>query len=191
MAPGGRADLYVSLDVEADGPIPGPYSMLSVGLCVAGRYDGTEYERRDPTAHTLYRELRPISDLFDADALEVAHLDRAVLELTGADPVTAMHDIAGWLAEVSGDDRAVICSWPAGFDWMFLYWYLCRFGPRSLRFSSSLDVKSFYVARARILYDDAGLDDLPEELRSGRPHTHHALDDAIRQAEIFSNIFSS
>jgi hypothetical protein len=28
-------DIYFSADIEADGPIPGPYSMLSFGLAVA------------------------------------------------------------------------------------------------------------------------------------------------------------
>jgi len=28
------ADIYISIDVEADGPIPGPYSMLSFGFAV-------------------------------------------------------------------------------------------------------------------------------------------------------------
>ena len=27
-------ELYVAVDVEADGPIPGPYSMISLGMAV-------------------------------------------------------------------------------------------------------------------------------------------------------------
>ena len=33
-------DVYFSVDVETDGPIPGPYSMLSFALAVAGTFDG-------------------------------------------------------------------------------------------------------------------------------------------------------
>src|SRR5262245_56668885 len=33
-------DVYFSADVETDGPIPGPYSMLSFALVQAGRFDG-------------------------------------------------------------------------------------------------------------------------------------------------------
>lgn len=32
-------EFYVAVDVEADGPIPGRYSMLSLGMAVAGRDD--------------------------------------------------------------------------------------------------------------------------------------------------------
>jgi hypothetical protein len=33
-------DIYISGDIEADGPIPGRYSMLSFGLAVAATFDG-------------------------------------------------------------------------------------------------------------------------------------------------------
>src|SRR6266511_1089365 len=58
-------ELYVAVDVEADGPIPGPYSMISLGMAVAGRPD-----------LTFYTELRPISDDFVPQALAVSGLDR-------------------------------------------------------------------------------------------------------------------
>ena len=58
-------ELYVAVDVEADGPIPGPYSMLSLGMALVG-----ESETR------FYTELKPISDEFVPKALEVAGLDR-------------------------------------------------------------------------------------------------------------------
>jgi hypothetical protein len=31
---GGR-EVYISVDVEADGPVPGRYSLVSLGACVA------------------------------------------------------------------------------------------------------------------------------------------------------------
>lgn len=31
---------------------------------------------------------------------------------------------------------------------------------------------------------------MPRELLSRRPHTHHALDDAIEQAELMSNLMA-
>ena len=58
-------ELYVAVDVEADGPIPGPYSMISLGMAVAGRPD-----------LTFYTELRPISDAFVPQALAISGLDR-------------------------------------------------------------------------------------------------------------------
>jgi len=36
-----KKEIYVSIDIEADGPIPGPYSMLSIGA-VAFTPEGEE-----------------------------------------------------------------------------------------------------------------------------------------------------
>ena len=47
-----RPDLYFSVDIEADGPIPGPYSMVSLGACVAGTYDGATFTAHRPGART-------------------------------------------------------------------------------------------------------------------------------------------
>ncbi len=186
------ADLYISVDIETDGPIPGPYSMLALGLCVAGRFDGSLYERRDPSEETLYLELAPISATFDKKALSISKLDRAELVRNGADPHKAMTRVSEWIASVSGTDRPVICAYPAAFDWLFLYWYLERFAaePNPVGFSSCLDMKSVYATKATIPFDRAGLDDLPPELTSKRPHTHNALDDALEQADIFSKLFT-
>lgn len=67
-----RVDVYFSADVETDGPIPGPYSMLSFALVYAGRFDGKQFSRpTDYLKHVFYRELRPISIDFDPEALSV------------------------------------------------------------------------------------------------------------------------
>ncbi len=58
------SELYFSVDIEASGPMPGEYSMLSLGAC-----------RVDALEHTFYAELRPISDRFVPAALEVSGFD--------------------------------------------------------------------------------------------------------------------
>jgi hypothetical protein len=186
-----RADLYVSIDVEADGPVPGPYSMLSFGLAVAGRFDGKRFTARDPAEQTFYRELRPISERFDPEALAVSALDRDALLTSGEDPQTAMSAAAAWVAEMAGEDRAVLVGFPLIFDWLFLYWYFIQFSTTGspVGFSSGLDMKTMFQQKSRRVLSLAGKDDLPAELRSRRPHTHNALDDAIEQGEIFARLF--
>src|SRR2546423_4200467 len=71
---GAVTDMYVSADVETDGPIPGRYSMLAFGLAVAGTFDGTTFRRHDPAAATFYRELRPISGEWLPQAVEASGL---------------------------------------------------------------------------------------------------------------------
>jgi hypothetical protein len=187
-----RADIYFSVDVEADGPIPGRYSMLSFGLAVAARFDGITFEKRDPTAETFYRELRPISDEFDAAALDVSGLDRNLLLRAGVDPRSAMAEASTWIENTAGADRPVAVAFPACYDWLFLYWYLIRYSDKGspFGFSSCLDMKTMFQQRANVVMDKAGLADLSSQLRLGRPHTHNALGDAIEQAEIFQHLWS-
>ena len=184
-------DVYFSADVEADGPIPGRYSMLAFGFAIAGRFDGNAFRRSDPTESTFYRELKPISDDFDPSALAVAGLDRNALAHRGEEPAQAMNDAASWIVDRAEGSRPVLVGYPVVFDWMFLQWYFVRFaGESPFGFSSALDMKTMYQQRARVTLDRAGRTDLPAHLSSQREHTHHALDDAIEQAEIFGLLFA-
>lgn len=182
-----RGDLYISVDVEADGPIPGPYSMLSFGLAVAGAFDGERFEAHDPAAATFYRELRPIAECFDAEALAVSGLDRERLKREGSDPAAAMADAAAWVSSVGGARRPVLVGYPLVFDWMWLHWYFERFaGGSPFGHSGGLDMKTMYQQKAGVLFARAVRRHMPPALRTTRQHTHHALDDAIEQAELFA-----
>jgi hypothetical protein len=184
------ADLYISADIEADGPIPGKHSMLAFGLAVAGRFDKRSFEAADPSATTFYRELRPISDDFDPGALRVAGLDRDRLKEAGALPAEAMAEAARWIEDQAGADRPVLVGYPVVFDWLFLHWYFVAFlGESPFGFSGALDMKTIYQQKGRVTLDKAGREDLPPFLRSPREHSHNALDDAIEQGEIFIKLF--
>jgi hypothetical protein len=180
--------VYFSVDVEADGPIPGRYSMISFGVAVAGRR-GETFTAADPTAETFYRELAPISDEYVPAALAVSGLDRAHLVTHGTPPEQAMTELVEWMAGVCGDGRPVMVAYPASFDWMFLYWYLIRFtGNSPFGHSGCLDMKTMYAVRAGVPLRQAVKKLMPKHLLSTRRHTHHALDDAIEQAELFANL---
>ena len=92
-------DLYVSADIETDGPIPGEYSMLSFAFPLASRFDGTTFEPYEPSWDTtFYVELKPISENFKQDALDVNGLDREGLAVSGRAPEDAMREAAEWVA---------------------------------------------------------------------------------------------
>lgn len=184
-------DAYFSADVETDGPIPGPYSILSVGLVYAGRFDGSKFERPANYDQRLYLELRPISDSFDPEALRVNQLDRDRLVREGMAPEDAMTSAALWIKEMAGTARPVLVAYPLSFDWSWLYWYFVRFSREGSPFnhSSCFDIKTAFAVKGHLPIADAGRSQLFDELRVESPHSHHALDDAIEQAEIFANIF--
>jgi hypothetical protein len=184
-------DVYFSADVETDGPIPGPFSMLSFGLVFAGAFDGRAFSRPDHYRQTFYRELRPISDEFQVEALRVNGLDRDRLSREGAFPTTAMTEAAEWVRTVAGSGRPILVAYPLSFDWSFLYWYFIRFSKDGSPFNHSqcFDIKTAFAVKARIPIASAGRRRLMPSLRSNGVHTHNALDDAIEQAQVFANLF--
>jgi hypothetical protein len=184
-------DVYFSADVETDGPIPGPYSMLSFAMVYAGRFDGRDFEPPPNFETALYRELKPISDTFQPEALRVNGLDRDRLLREGARPELAIAEASQWIQQVSGVGNPVLVSYPLCFDWTWLYWYFIRFSPEGSPFAHSrcFDIKTAYAVKAGIPIAESGRSHLLPWLRSTRTHTHNALDDAIEQAEIFGNLF--
>ncbi|MEJ8671706.1 MULTISPECIES: 3'-5' exoribonuclease domain-containing protein [unclassified Streptomyces] len=186
-----RPSLYISVDIEADGPIPGPYSMLSLGAAVAGMQDAEGFTAADPEKDTFYRELRPISDEFVPEALAVSGLDRERLREEGVDPALALAQFTRWVREVGGDAQPVMCGYPASYDWTFLYWYLIRFtGASPFGHSGCMDMKTLYATKAGLPLRAVAKGTMPRELLSRRRHTHHALDDAVEQAELFANLMA-
>lgn len=182
------ADVYFSADIETDGPIPGPFSMLSFALVPSGRFDGTRFERYDGQ-ESFYRELRPISSEFDPAALAVNGLDRDRLVHEGADPATAMAEAVAWVRGHCGSGAPVLVAYPLSFDWSWLYWYFVRFaGGSPFNHSRCFDVKTAFAVKAGRPISTSGRDELPRHLRPESAHTHNALDDAREQAEIFARL---
>ncbi|GII52904.1 hypothetical protein Pth03_12930 [Planotetraspora thailandica] len=184
-----KAETYISVDIEADGPIPGPYSMISIGMTVAGRMTGRRFEKTDPESSTFYAELKPISGDFVAESLAVSGLDRDLLLREGRDPAEAMAAAAAWTRQVCGVTLPVMAAFPLAYDWMWTYWYFLRFtGESPFGHSRCIDIKTLYTAKAGVPVAWSTKRQMPREVRSGRRHTHNALDDAIEQAELFQNL---
>lgn len=184
-------DVYFSADVETDGPVPGPFSMLSFALVVAGSYDGQRFERPTSFADSFEAELRPVGSEFQQEALRVNGLDRDRLLVEGRDPVECMSAAAAWVRARAEGATPVLVAWPVSFDWSWLYWYFVRFSRSGSPFSHSrcFDLRTAYAVKSGLPVGAAGSRSLPAALRSSRPHTHRALDDAIEQADIFANLF--
>ena len=187
----GKMDAYFSADVETDGPIPGPFSILSFALVYAGSFDGTDFQRPENYDLTVYKELRPISENFELDALRVNGLDRQRLCLEGELPEKAMTEACQWVKRIAGHAQPVLVAYPLSFDWTWLYWYFIRFSTEGSPFDYSrcFDIKTALAVKAGIPISEAGRSRIDPSLRSRHPHTHHAVDDAIAQAEIFANVF--
>ena len=189
--PESAIDAYFSADVETDGPIPGPFSMLSFAIVYAGSFDGEHFERPKSYDLPFYRELKPISNQFQEEALRINGLDRNRLRREGERPEQVMTEAYRWVKDSCGKANPILVAYPLSFDWSWLYWYFIRFSTEGSPFGYSrcFDIKTALSVKARIPISLAGRARLDPSLGSNRAHTHHAIGDAIEQAEIFANIF--
>jgi hypothetical protein len=185
-------DVYFSADVETDGPIPGPYSMLSFALVFAGTFDGKRFQRPEAFNRYYYAELQPISEHFQPEALAINGLDRERLLATGLAPHVAMEEATKWVSTLSEQNNPVLVAYPLSFDWTWLYWYFTQYHPAGSPFgySNCFDIKTALAVKGHIPIGAAGRSKIPASLgATRRRHTHHAIDDAVEQAEIFANVF--
>ncbi|MBV8758960.1 MAG: 3'-5' exoribonuclease [Deltaproteobacteria bacterium] len=151
---------YVMVDIEADGPIPGDFSMVALGAVVV----------EPGLSRAFSSRLRPISDRWVPEALAVSGYTREQT-LAFDDPKSAMQRLAAWLPA-----KSVFVADNNGFDWMFVCWYFHHFlGKNPFGFSSQ-NLGSLYkglVKDARASF---------KHLRK-TAHTHDPVDDARGNAE--------
>jgi hypothetical protein len=194
MKENSRKEIYISVDVEADGPIPGPYSLSSLGAAVVGIGQLSTFTSIDPTEeeNQFYVELKPISEDFVPEAIAVGGFDHAQLKITGQDPAEAMTAFAKWVNGQGQKYNAtpVFLGYPVAYDFMFTNWYLIRFSTVSSPFGHgrTKDIKEAYAEKANTTIINSTKRQMPRHLFSTLPHTHNALDDAVEQGILFQNI---
>ncbi len=175
-----QGEAYISVDVETAGPIPGEYSMLSLGACLVGHPDVA-----------FYAELRPINSRSVAEALKVSGLSMERLAESGCDPAGVMADLRTWITRVADNRRPVFVGFNASFDWSFVNWYCHKFLGDNPFGIGALDIKAYYMGLSGSAWAETTSGRLPPEFRAELLHTHNALDDARAQAEIFRKLLAA
>lgn len=176
------SEIYISTDVETDGPIPGPNSMLSFASA-AYKADKTLVSTFSANLTTLPGAVPdPQTAEWWAQNPEAWKACRENLEA----PESALPRYAAWIKSLAG--RPVFVAYPAAFDYLFVYWYLIRFAGASPFSHSALDIKSYAMAMLRLPYRDSTKANMPKKWFDPIPHTHVALDDAIGQGALFCNM---
>ena len=167
-------ETFISIDVETAGPIPGEYSMLSIGACLVA----------DP-ARSFYCELKPITEKFVPAALEVTGLSLDRLRETGLDPTDAMVRFGDWVCEVMDVTVPVFVGFNAPFDWSFINYYFHRFTGKNPFGFTALDIKALWMGGSGSSWADTRSSRIAEEVEPRLHSDHDALHDAKYQAELF------
>lgn len=178
------SECFISVDVETSGPVPGVFSLLSIGACVIE----SEADRAaDASSKTFYCTLAPLDEAgSDPAALKVTGLSLDELTRTGSKPEAAMLIFEQWVIAAAGGTKPVFVGLNAAFDWSFINYYFHRFLGRNPFGFSALDIKSLYMGATGSAWADTKSSRMSATL--GISHgkmTHHALDDARAQAELF------
>ncbi len=157
---------YIMVDIEADGPSPGDYSMVCFGAIVV----------EPELSKTFYGKLKPISEKWDPEALKVSGFSREEA-LKFDDPKAVMESFDQWIAENSRG-RPIFISDNNGFDWQFINWYFHHFLGKNPFGHSSMNLGSLYKGIAKDTSKNF------KHLRKTK-HTHNPADDAKGNAEAF------
>lgn len=180
-----KKEIYISIDIEADGPIPGDNSMLSLGA-VAFDEDGVELE-------SFSMNLEPLEEAKqDQDTMERfwAKNPEAWKEATqGSTPADqVIWNFSNWLKRLkdSRESKLVSLSYPATFDHMWVHWYMHHFLGEDVLGFSGLDIKSYGMAVLDTSFHKTTKRKFPKEwFPENHIHTHIAVEDAREQGNLF------
>jgi hypothetical protein len=196
-----KKTIYFSLDIEASGPIPGPWWMCSFAFC-----------RADDVSIAFHRDLQPLVldgvsqpdrpsamkivaqgaefnwDPHRPDEENVAGLRRHYEEV-GIPPRDALLHCREWFAEQCGKNRAVLVGSPVTFDFMWIYWYWWHLLDEMPPFGfSGLDIRSYFMGSHGTDFLGTGKQRYLKHYPNDFEHTHHALDDARQQGQIWQDM---
>ena len=155
------------VDVEADGPCPGLYSMVSFAVVRV---------QPEPLDCVFYGETAPISERFIQGALDSCRTTREQ-HLGFERPESVMPRLVHWLQEHS-QGRPVMVSDNPAFDFQFICYYLHAFAGDNPFGHSARRIGDLYAGLVR----DFRASSRWKSLRKTK-HTHHPVDDAKGNVE--------
>lgn len=167
-------EVFISVDIEASGPIPGEYSMLSIGACNVYKPE-----------QNFYCLLKPTSPKVDLEAVAVTGLSMEALALEGLDACDAMKIFSDWTESTSVGGIPVFVGLNAGFDWSFVNYYFIRYAKTNPFGFSPLDIKAMYMGAKHCSWRETRSSAMRRVLGATLNGNHNALDDALYQAELF------
>lgn len=160
---------YVMVDVEANGPVPGLYSMIEIGAVLV----------KEPLTTTFYGQLKPITPIYNAEALNITGYTREDT-LKFEDPSKVISRFNMWL-HTNVPKPYMFISDNNSFDWQFINYYFHNYLNNNPFGYSSTNLGSFFKGIKRDTKANF------KKMRKTR-HDHNPLNDAIGNAEAMLEI---
>jgi DNA polymerase III epsilon subunit-like protein len=188
MSKNTQPEIYVSLDIESNGPNPGMNSMLSLGAAA--------FLRNDLECKSTFSiNFQPLANSSaDPKTMEFWSKNQAAYDATRENQIHPMQAIPmfnAWAKQTAKqfNARPVAVCYPVSFDWMFVSYYMARYTIEPFT-HACIDLKSIAFAKLGKAYKGSGKKAWPKEWQVEGKHTHVAVDDAIEQGQQFIKVMS-
>jgi hypothetical protein len=181
-------EFYISIDIEANGPCPGVHSMLQFGAVF---YDpnGVVLEEYCANIHEIEGGIEDPDTMKWWAEQEVKNpgLWASMREnLVTPKYAMAMFDSLVRKYMVVLNCAPLVVAYPAGYDFTWLYYYLCKYMGKSVVGFSALDMKTMAMTIIQKRFHDSSKARFPRSWFDPKlKHTHNALDDARGQGYTF------
>jgi len=179
-------DIYVSVDVEADGPNPGIHSMLSIG---AAAFDinrnllGT-FERNLEVLPNAIQDEDTMINFWNEFPDQYKETRQNMVT-----PENGMIDFQMWLNGLKSKGKPVFAAYPSRYDMRWIDHYSWKFLETNLLGLGAIDIKTIASVVLQKSYRQTYKSVMPKRwFTSVENHTHVAIDDAIEQGELAVNI---
>jgi len=188
---------YVVCDIEADGPIPGPHSMMSLGAVAVNKVGNIfgEFEinflplkKAKPHSKTM--------EWFNKNAPKAL----MYCKINQVEPQEGMKRFGNWLLTLPMP--RVMAAHPAPLDFMWVNWYIQTYLKDELeeppftkpffdnKGQGAFDIKSYAVAVLKKDFTNLHRDTYTNDLHDNTKHTHKAIDDAREYAQLLIKLLN-
>src|SRR3990167_9173629 len=169
-------ETYISVDIETTGLIVGEDNIASIGACVVGN-----------VKDNFYIELKPFTEKFRQESVNISQLNIPYLQANGADIVYGLTKFKQWIEK---HERPVFVGFPLCFDFAFIHQYFLKYLGRDPfgRTSAGLDIKTYAMAVLNCEIRDTIKKKLKNVIKWEGVHSHNALDDAIEQSNLMTEL---
>jgi hypothetical protein len=187
---------HFTMDVEADGPVPGLYNLISIGIVSVGTLADTapeDFAKPAPSDHRTH--MTPwgfYSGVCPMNLYPGIPEARAVSGISFEEQKTfpvwndAFCDLDAWIRDTCKGDRPIFWSDNPGFDWPWFNYYMTLFyGSIQPHGHSCRRIGDYWAGLQKNPRDTGGW----KKFRKTK-HDHHALNDAAGMAEGLHHILT-
>ncbi len=173
-------EYYIVVDIESSGPSPDRYALLSLGAATLER-----------PSKTFYIEFQPDSDEYTEEALSISGLSIPQLSNTGIPPEDALRKFAQWVNTITPHGQIpIFTAFNAPFDWMFVNTYFHKYLGYNPFGHKALDIKALFMGAHHTPFLHTSHFQICEHYGLTSTLSHHALEDAVQEAQLLERILA-